>query len=131
MANHKPDAGAVDGRDHVIAVCERERHGLLDDGVFAVGRRHDDMFGMALVRCGDVDGVDVLIAKKLLGVAVDLGVKFAAELFQRLGAQIGGGDQFNLRMVDQTRQHGGCRAAQTNDAEIKNFVISRRHSFSH
>ena len=65
MADDQRDAGPARCGDHFVAVVEGKRHRLLDDGVLAVLRSKDNMFTMELMRCRNVDRVDIIAANQL------------------------------------------------------------------
>ncbi len=80
VADDQLYASGTRRRDHGRAFGQRHRHGLLDQDVLAVPRRHDDMLRVELVRCGEIDRLDIRVGTQ----GVDRWVRPAAEVLHEL-----------------------------------------------
>src|SRR5205823_12452846 len=65
--------------DHLLSFLERDRHGLLDDDVFAGVGGDDRVRRVKLVRSRNPDGLDVPVGAHFLDAIVSLGAVTLAE----------------------------------------------------
>ena len=117
VADDQDDAVALGRIGHGAAFLERERHRFLDDRMFAVGRRREQVGRVVLMRGGDVDRIDVRRGAQLLGARVRAAAEVALEAFPGGGIGVGAGGQAHVRVRQQAREHRSGRSAEPDCAE--------------
>jgi hypothetical protein len=78
------------------------------------------------MRGRDVDRVDDVAAAELRPVLEDVAAEVGFEALAGGGIRIGGGDEPDVRVRREAREHRGRRAAETDDAEPQRhrYIIS-------
>ena len=129
LADHQLDAVAAGRLDHVVALCKREGHGLLDEHVLASVERVDREAVVELVAEGDGDGIDFVVLEQLGVVGIGAGDLVAiAELAAGRFKEIGSGDDFDVweRLDGVAVRPGNSAESDDSDAEHADFLPAIR-----
>ena len=105
----------LDRRQDDVALGERQSHRLFQDDVLAVlGGKHR-MLGVKLVRRGDVDDRNGLVADEHLHVLMGRRVVVGGKGRARSRMRIGGGLEDEIRVVRRSMDHHGPRHAEADN----------------
>ena len=97
VAHDQLHTRGADCVDHRRAFDERQRHRLFDEDVLAVPGRRDDVLGVKLMRCGDVNRVHVRVRAELMDGGIGRSTEVPRELDAGLGTRVRGGDDSRAR----------------------------------
>ena len=126
VTDQQVNPGRRRGVDHACAVFDGQRHRLFDQNVFSRPCRNFSVFGMKLVRCRNVDRVDISLAAHRLDAVIGSPAEIGLEPHPGRWPCIDRRHDIQPRMQRERRQHHGKSATETGNTE---FQISANRGY--
>ena len=117
VPDHELNARAPHRLDHGPAFLDPDRDRLFDQHMLAARGSGDDVRGVHLMGCRDIDRIDRWIVAQRLDGVVGRRAEIRLEPPAGLRPQIGRGDQRDPRIGREGRQHQRERAAEPCNSE--------------